>query len=271
MLELYHHGSSVCAAKVRLFLEEKQLPWTGHYIDILKGEQFTPEYRKVNPKAVVPALIHDGKAIRESSVICAYLDEVFPERPVRPADPVLRAEERYWTKAVDEELHPACGALTFMSSHRHTIRALGEQRMKEFLDSTPPFSVTADWHEQKKTYVRLGFEAPGAAAKVKLYDRYLWRMEEALEDGDWLIGDRFSFADIAMTPYVMRLDMLSMQGMWAGGRMPRVEAWLGNIKARASFQPAIWKWMPDDLTGQLRVNGAKSWPEVAELLEIEAA
>ena len=69
MLELYHHGSSVCAAKVRLFLEEKRLSWTGHYIDILKGEQFTPEYRKVNPKAVVPALVHDGKAIRESSVV----------------------------------------------------------------------------------------------------------------------------------------------------------------------------------------------------------
>ena len=50
-----------------------------------------------------------------------------------------------------------------------------------------------------------------------------------------------------------------------------VEAWLANVKARESFQPAIWKWMPDDLTGQLRVNGAKSWPEVAALLDIEAA
>ena len=107
--------------------------------------------------------------------------------------------------------------------------------------------------------------------KVTLYDRYLRKMEEALQDGDWLIGDRFSFADIAMTPYVMRLDMLSMQGMWAAGRMPRVEAWLANVKGRESFQPAIWKWMPDDLTGQLRVNGAKSWPEVAALLDIEPA
>jgi glutathione S-transferase len=79
MIELYHHGSSVCAAKVRLYLEEKRLSWQGHYIDILKGEQFTPEYRKLNPKSVVPTLVHDERTIRESSVICEYLDDVFAE------------------------------------------------------------------------------------------------------------------------------------------------------------------------------------------------
>ncbi len=50
MIELYHHGSSVCAAKVRLVLAEKGLDWQGHYIDILKGDQFSPEYIKLNPK-----------------------------------------------------------------------------------------------------------------------------------------------------------------------------------------------------------------------------
>ena len=69
MLELYHHGSSVCAAKVRLYLGEKGLDWTGHYIDILRGDQFTPEYMKLNPKAVVPTLVHDGKVICDSSRI----------------------------------------------------------------------------------------------------------------------------------------------------------------------------------------------------------
>ena len=63
MLELYHHGSSVCAAKVRFVLMEKGLDWTGHYLDILKGEHFTPEYLKLNPKAVVPTLVHDGQVL----------------------------------------------------------------------------------------------------------------------------------------------------------------------------------------------------------------
>ncbi len=52
MLELYHHGSSVCAAKVRLVLGEKNLEWTGHYLDILKGDQFDPNYLKLNKEAV---------------------------------------------------------------------------------------------------------------------------------------------------------------------------------------------------------------------------
>jgi hypothetical protein len=57
MLELYHHGSSVCAAKVRLTLAEKGLDRKSHYVDILKGEQFDPAYMRLNPKAVVSTLI----------------------------------------------------------------------------------------------------------------------------------------------------------------------------------------------------------------------
>jgi glutathione S-transferase len=81
VLELYHHGSSACAAKVRFALAEKQLDWTGHYVDILRGDQFSADFLAVNPKAVVPVLVHDGMVIRESTVICEYAEEVFPENP----------------------------------------------------------------------------------------------------------------------------------------------------------------------------------------------
>jgi hypothetical protein len=67
VIELYHHGSSVCAARVRLALAEKKLEWKGHYIDILKGDQFSAEYMKLNPKAVVPTLVDDGNVIPEST------------------------------------------------------------------------------------------------------------------------------------------------------------------------------------------------------------
>src|SRR3978361_375091 len=99
MLELYHHGSSVCAAKVRFALGEKDLKWEGHYLDILQGDQFAPEHQKLNHKAVVPTLVHDGHVIVESTVINEYVDETFPDTALKPKSPVERAEMRLWTKA----------------------------------------------------------------------------------------------------------------------------------------------------------------------------
>ena len=71
-LVLYHHGSSACAAKVRFALAEKALAWESRYVDILRGEQFAPAYLALNPKAVVPTLVHDGAVIVESTVICEF-------------------------------------------------------------------------------------------------------------------------------------------------------------------------------------------------------
>jgi ganglioside-induced differentiation-associated protein 1 len=62
--------------------------------------QFAPQYQKLNPKAVVPALVHDGNVIVESTVINEYLDETFPDVPLKPKSAVERAEMRVWTKAV---------------------------------------------------------------------------------------------------------------------------------------------------------------------------
>jgi len=267
---LYHHGSSVCAAKVRFAMAEKDMAWDGVYIDILKGDQFDPNYVKLNPKAVVPTLVHDDLVICDSTVICEYLDQLDPDSSLHPTDPFERAQARLWTKAVDEDLHPACGAVTFVCSHRHTVlKNLGEEGLKEFLASTPAMSVTSNWKSQKDAFTRYGFEAPGAEEKVKLYDTYLHKMEDALKGGnDWLVGTSFSIADVAMTPYVNRLSMMSMAGMWEGGRLPHVEAWFNRIKAMPNFTKSFIDWVPDHLTNDLRENGAKSWPEVARILEI---
>lgn len=270
MLKLYHHGSSVCAAKVRFALAEKGvLPDEMHYLDILNGEQFSEEYRKINPKAVVPTLIHDDRIIAESTVICEYVDDAFEGPPLIPADPYARTQMRLWTKAVDEQLHPACGELTFVSCHRHIVMRLPPEKLEAFLNSTPAMSVTATWHERKKEIVRMGFDAPGIDKTIRMYDGYLAKMDEALADTTWLIGEDFSLADVGLTPYVNRLDMLGMDGMWTGGRFPNVERWFNAIKGRPTFKAEFLDWCPEQLTADLKNFGTQSWPDVKKIIGLD--
>ncbi len=266
MLELYHHGSSACAAKVRFALAEKGLEWVGHYVDILSGEQFRPEFLAINPKGVVPVLVDDGNVITESTVICEYLEEVFPNPPLFPRAPLERARVRVWTKAVDEELHPACSAITYVVSHRHTILRNGAGDFEEFMRRGAGEGKAA--RELKWQWIQQGIAAPGAADKIRLYASYLRKMEHALQQSDWLVGRHFTMADVAMAPYVNRLAALAMEGMWRDGRLPRVADWFERVRARPTFEPAFVAWMPAALAVEMRANGVKSWPEIGALLAI---
>jgi len=266
MLELYHHGSSACAAKVRFALAEKRLPWIGHYVDILAGEQFKPAFLAVNPKAVVPVLVHDGEIIRESTVICEYAEEAFPEHSIYPSSALERAQVRIWTKAVDEELHPACSAITYVVSHRHTILRRGVGSFEQFVSGGATEGVAA--RALKWQYIQEGVAAPGVADKIRLYDAYLHRMERALQGQTWLVGRNFSMADIALAPYVNRLAALAMAGMWAGGRLPRVAAWFERVRGRPGFHSGFTEWMPKPLAAEMHANGVHSWPEIRKLLDI---
>lgn len=266
MLELYHHGSSACAAKTRFALEEKRIPWRSHVVDIFRGEQFEPAFLALNPKAVVPVLVHEGLVIPESTVICEYLEDCFAEAPLFPTAAKARAMVRLWTKAVDEELHPACSAITYVVSHRHTLLRNGVGNFEQFLKAGGSEGTAA--RKLKWEWIQHGINAPGAADKILLYDAYLKKMNDALRHSNWLVEDRFSMADVAMTPYVNRIAALSMEGLWSHGRLPRVEDWFKRIRIRPTFEAAFDRWMPAALATEMRENGQKSWPTIRHLLDI---
>ncbi len=112
MLELYHFALSTCSQKVRLVLAEKNLEFVSHEVDLISGAQHDPEYVKLNPKHVVPTLVHDGRALIESTLINEYLEDAFPEPPMLPADPRERHAARLWTKRLDDEVHAATAVVT---------------------------------------------------------------------------------------------------------------------------------------------------------------
>jgi glutathione S-transferase len=86
MIELYHNDMSVCAQKVRFVLGEKELKWKSNHLNLRAGDQQKPDYVKLNPNAVVPTLVDNGKVIIESTVIAEYLDDAYPEPRLRPRD-----------------------------------------------------------------------------------------------------------------------------------------------------------------------------------------
>jgi glutathione S-transferase len=94
MLTLYHASHSTCSQKVRIVLHEKGLKFDDIKLDLAKKDQLKPEYIALNPNAVVPTLVDDGVPIIESSVICEYLDEKFPQNSMVPEDIVERAHAR---------------------------------------------------------------------------------------------------------------------------------------------------------------------------------
>ena len=264
MLELYHHGSSVCAAKVRLVLAEKDVEWEGHYLDILAGEQFNPDYLKLNPKAVVPTLVHDGEVITESTLICEYVDDAFEGPALKPKDALPLARMRYWTKLVDEEVHPSIRPVTYVSTHRHTILARGPEEVREHIESDPDRA----WRERKRGWIYDGFEAPDVRQAVLFFRKLLTDMDEALAKSDWLFGGSYTMADAALTPYLNRLHLLGFEKMWAD--RPHLARWFDQVKDRASFEPALFQYLPESLRNDMMNRGRKAWPEVKKLLE-EAA
>jgi glutathione S-transferase len=121
VIELYHFAISTCSQKVRLVLAEKSLEFVSHEVDLMAGRQHDPAYVKLNPKHVVPTLVHDGHVLVESSLIVRYLDDAFPGSPMRPKSPLGRYEVERWIRRIDEELHPAAPTVTFALGPRDLL------------------------------------------------------------------------------------------------------------------------------------------------------
>ena len=120
MLTLYHGRTSVCSIKARLALAEKGVAFESRLMT-LRGDQFEPGYMKLNPNAVVPTLIHDGKVVIESTVIMHYVDEAFGGTALMPSDPLARAQARMTEKLMDEHVHVSCMTITFATANRATV------------------------------------------------------------------------------------------------------------------------------------------------------
>lgn len=226
-MELYHNNMSVCAQKVRLVLAEKRLEPIQHHMMLRNGDTHKPEYLHLNPNGVVPTLVDQGHSIVESTVICEYLDEAYPDPPLKPANAIDRAQMRLWTLLPDASLHGACGLISVGIAWRHQIQAAGGAQtrgVERKLSLKPLLDV-----------IELGLESSYIAGALQIYDETVARMANRLAHSDWLAGQSYSLADASMLPYVLRLQHLGMEWLWDDARRGGIESWLERSRARPNY------------------------------------
>ena len=232
MLELWHEWNSVHSFKVRVVLAEKGLAWESRRLELLKFEHLQPEYLRINPNGVVPTLVHDGRTIVESSVICEYLDEAFPRPPLMPADAYGRARVRAWLKYFDDVLHPALRALSFERLYRPLLAGLPREELERRLAAHP-----------NPARAKAFLEPSTAPADLAPLRKAVARLDEALHD-EWLTGAGFGLADVALAPFAERLTHLGLADLWAGHRKVRdwIERLLSRPGVRAAQAPAQFRF-----------------------------
>ena len=261
MLLLYEFGNSVCCQKVQQVLCEKGLAWESRQVDLFLHQQYDPEYLKLNPKGVVPTLVHDGRPVIESTLICEYLDEAFPEPRLTPGNAHDRVRMRLWSKAVDEELHEGVTEISFSAMFRERLKSASEsERQARFRN----IGDTRRRDRFVSTY-ELGVESPFVLWAIAAYERAFKSMDGALaKGGEWLVGGAFSLADINLTPYLARLEYLTLLDVWIGHR-PHVQAWWERAKARAAFKAAIADRLTQKQRDDMQAFGGRIRNRVREL------
>ena len=259
MLKLFTAHNSICTQKVFLALIEKGLPWTSKYIDLFNNEQYQPEYLKLNPKGVVPTLIHDGHAIIESTLICEYLDQTFPEPSLVPASAYARSQMRRWSKHIDEGVFEATREISFSAMFREKMKGMTqEQRDGRYRNIGDPGRRA----RMISTYEQ-GCDSPFVEQGIFAFEKLFGEMEDALVPGqDWLAGTSFSLGDINVTPFVARLHYLNLLDVWIANR-PRVSAWWERARSRPSFSTAIAKWLSPEQIEAMHYSGTRIRDKIA--------
>ena len=106
-VKYYGFWRSLAACRVRIAVALKGLQGEELSVNLMQGEQRKPEYMKVNPLGVVPALVmDDGSPLFESLAIIEYIDETNPQPPLLPKDPRGRARARGLAQIIACDTHP---------------------------------------------------------------------------------------------------------------------------------------------------------------------
>lgn len=243
VLTLHNYWSSVCSQKVRLCLAEKGVAYANRHVNLFEFEHWTPEYLKLNPKAIVPALDHDGRIVIESNVMLEYLEDCFPQVRLRPEDPVARAQVRVWMFNSEELAHENVNTCSYNPRHakRHAAKGHTPAQLREIAQRCPSPVI----RNRLLNRIERGVSKQEEDQAYQVLDFLLDQMEGSLKNGPWLVGDQYTLADIAMVPFINRIEVLERPEMVRASRRPRLAGWYARMQARPAYQQAFSVANPD--------------------------
>ncbi len=197
-MELHDNPFSPFAFKVRAALYEKGCGFEKR--EVLRHAD-RERLLGLNPRGEVPALVDGDTVVFDSKLICAYLEERFPEPPLLPKDPAGRARCRQLELKADTEIDACLIVLATLKLFRPEVAG----------------------------------QHPGALDRAaEIWQRHCAFLEEALAGRDWFADD-FSLADIALAPHFASAAFV---GFPVGAEQPALAAWVERVSQRASVQQA---------------------------------
>ena len=244
-LTYYHAEPAANSLKSMIPLKEKGLDFKSVYVDLHKFEQHQDWFLKINPEGQVPVLDHNGTLITHTTVINEYLEDVFPEIPFRPLDPVGKARMRYWNKFVDEHV------MNFVSMHGwHRMvsviaRGIEGGEFEKLMERIP----LKDQREKWRT-ARSGFSEEQLAHATSKIETAIDKVEEQLNKTQWIAGDQFTLADINYFSMCGMMVERMFPEMDIPNRCPKMVEWRDRMNARPGVKAALE--MPDHTNPALR-------------------
>lgn len=231
MIRLHQFEISPFCDKVRRALNWKRVPF--EVVEVPLSKALTA-VRRVNKAGKLPTLEHDGRFVADSTDILEHLERCFPEPPLYPKEPALRAQCHVLEDWADESLYFYEMRLRFTLPHnaRRFVPELTKY-YPEWLQAAARFVVPA---MMRGVLSRQGVGRKPPAIVLRDVQRHVEAIEGWLGPRDWLVGEALSAADLSVFAQLTCIRAADEGGRLVAASRP-VVAWLERVDA-ATAQPA---------------------------------
>lgn len=237
-VHLIHFQGSACSQKTRIFLNLKGIDWRSHHLDLSAQKNYEPWFLGINPRGLVPVLIHDGAVHIESNDILDYLEQSFPQPALIPAN---QHGEIIAALRDENDLHMDLRTLTMRFVIPRFLAQKKSEAMRRYAEDSG--SVLGDHDLQKpielafwRDYAEHGITDSQVKLSAQAFKKAYTKLEAQLQHSQFLTGDDLTLLDIAWFIYTERLISA---GYPFEKLHPNVLNWYQVLAARSEFSKEV--------------------------------